>query len=59
MAFSDYRTALVMGASSGVGAATVRRLSAERREVHAVARDAHKSLESKTLRAPGGDRGPR
>ena len=38
MAFSDYRTALVTGASSGIGAAVVERLRAENIEVHAVAR---------------------
>jgi NADP-dependent 3-hydroxy acid dehydrogenase YdfG len=45
MGFSDYRTALVTGASSGIGAATVRRLRAERLEVHALARD-HQRLAS-------------
>jgi NADP-dependent 3-hydroxy acid dehydrogenase YdfG len=42
MGFSDYRTALVTGASSGIGAATVRRLCAEGLEVHALGRDAHR-----------------
>lgn len=40
MGFADYRVALVTGASSGIGAATVRRLRAEGLEVHAIARDA-------------------
>lgn len=40
MGFADYRVALVTGASSGIGAATVRRLRAEGLEVHAMARDA-------------------
>ena len=40
MPFSDYRTALVTGASSGIGAAVVERLSREGLKVHAVARNA-------------------
>ncbi|APO77961.1 short-chain dehydrogenase/reductase SDR family protein (plasmid) [Rhizobium etli 8C-3] len=38
MPFSDYKTALVTGASSGIGAAVVERLRQENIEVHAVAR---------------------
>ncbi|MBB2708579.1 MULTISPECIES: SDR family oxidoreductase [Rhizobium] len=40
MPFSDYKTALVTGASSGIGAAVVERLRREKIEVHAVARSA-------------------
>lgn len=40
MPFSDYKTALVTGASSGIGAATVERLCREGITVHAVARNA-------------------
>lgn len=39
MPFSDYKTALVTGASSGIGAAVVERLSREGIEVHALARN--------------------
>jgi NADP-dependent 3-hydroxy acid dehydrogenase YdfG len=45
MPFSDYKTALVTGASSGIGAAVVERLCQEGIEVHAIARSADKLAE--------------
>ncbi|MBJ7538611.1 SDR family oxidoreductase [Marinomonas transparens] len=45
MPFSTYKKALVTGASSGIGAATVERLVQEGIEVHALARSADKLAE--------------
>ncbi|GAB3970541.1 SDR family oxidoreductase [Actinoallomurus acanthiterrae] len=42
MSFSDYKTALVTGASTGIGAVVVERLAKQGLEVHAVARDAER-----------------
>jgi len=46
MPFSDYRTALVTGASGGIGAAVVERFCEEGLEVHAVARSRESSTRS-------------
>jgi NADP-dependent 3-hydroxy acid dehydrogenase YdfG len=50
MPFSDYKTALVTGASSGIGAAVVERFRRENIEVHAIARghDALQDLAART-----------
>jgi NADP-dependent 3-hydroxy acid dehydrogenase YdfG len=50
MPFSDYKTALVTGASSGIGAAVVERFRREGMEVHALARgaDALRELAART-----------
>ncbi|WAJ31387.1 SDR family oxidoreductase [Antarcticirhabdus aurantiaca] len=50
MPFSDYRTALVTGASGGIGAAVVERFAREGLTVHAIARSAEplKALAEKT-----------
>ena len=50
MPFSDYKTALVTGASSGIGAAIVERFRREGLEVHALARstDALQELAGRT-----------
>lgn len=45
MPFSDYKTALVTGASSGIGAAVVERLCKEGLQVHALARSGAKLKE--------------
>ena len=54
MPFSDYKTALVTGASSGIGAAIVERFCQEGLQVHALARsaDALKELAALTGATP-------
>ena len=42
MSFSDYKTALVTGASTGIGAVVVERLAKQGLDVHAMARDAER-----------------
>ena len=45
MPLSDYKTALVTGASAGIGSVVVERLAKQGLEVHAVARDAERLAE--------------
>lgn len=45
MPFSDYKTALVTGASTGIGAVVVERLAKQGLEVHALARNASRLAE--------------
>ena len=46
MPFSDYKVALVTGASAGMGEAIVERLCQEGIEVHAVGCDTPKNIQS-------------
>ena len=55
MPFSDYKTALVTGASSGIGAAVVERLRKEGLQVHALARSA-RTLDANWPSAPAASR---